>query len=288
MKKPKSSQANETASSQVGDRAVPTEKRQTTTPNTAEEQTNSSQTTSAPSSKSKTTSKNSAKDKDFYTLSDRCENHIDFDPKAKDPSPEPHTKQVVRTSTNNVLSQQVPALIMCYLSKMLPVLASQLKSLFPENAHWFLVNPPYPKRLTGFISLRMCPEHGTLLITTCTLSLLPPITTSAQDCKSQMGDLSLISSMISWPATQSTPPSQPSSSNSEHLSPLRALLISEEQLAKYHYDGVIYILPLDVIFAINQFHQIRSQLEVEFKSRHKGEQVSLGTLWNYFFDEYIP
>ena len=93
--------------------------------------------------------------------------------------------------------------------------------------------------------------------------------------------------MISWPAplneeklkslssaTQSTPPNQPSSSNSEHLSPLRALLISEEQLAKYHYDGVIYILPLDVIFA-------------EFKSRHKGEQVSLGTLWNYFFDEYI-
>ena len=106
MKKPKSSQANETASSQVGDSAVPTEKPQTTTPNTAEEQTNSSQTTSAPSSKSKTTSKNSAKDKDFYTLSDRCENHIDFDPKAKDPSPEPHTKQVVRTSTNNVLSQQ--------------------------------------------------------------------------------------------------------------------------------------------------------------------------------------
>ena len=50
---------------------------------------------------------------------------------------------------------------------------------------------------------------------------------------------------------------------------------------------MIYILPLDVIFAINQFHQIRSQLEVEFKSRHKGEQVSLGTLWNYFFDEYI-
>ena len=159
MKKPKSSQANETASSQVGDSAVPTEKPQTTSQNTAEEQTNSSQTTSAQSSKSKTTSKNSAKNKE-------C----------------------------------VPALIMCYLSKMLPVLASQLKSLFPENAHWFLVNPPYPKRLTGFISLRMCPEHGTLLITTCTLSLLPPITTSAQDCKSQMGDLSLISSMISWPA----------------------------------------------------------------------------------------
>ena len=49
-------------------------------------------------------------------------------------------------------------------------------------------------------------------------------------------------------ATQSTPPSQLSSSNSEHLSPLRALLISKEQFAKYHYDGVIYILPLDVIF----------------------------------------
>ena len=81
MKKPKSSQANETASSQVGDSAVPTEKPQTTSPNTAEEQTNSSQTTSAPSSKSKTTSKNSAKNKDFYTLSNRCENHIDFDPK---------------------------------------------------------------------------------------------------------------------------------------------------------------------------------------------------------------
>ena len=62
MKKPKSSQANETASSQVGDSAVPTEKPQTTSQNTAEEQTNS--------------------------------------------SPEPHTKQVVRTSTNNVLSQQ--------------------------------------------------------------------------------------------------------------------------------------------------------------------------------------
>ena len=106
MKKPKSSQANETASSQVGDSAVPTEKPQTTSQNTAEEQTNSSQTTSAQSSKSKTTSKNSAKNKDFYTLSNRCENHIDFDPKAKDPSPEPHTKQVVRTSTNNVLSQQ--------------------------------------------------------------------------------------------------------------------------------------------------------------------------------------
>ena len=101
MKKPKSSQANETASSQVGDSAVPTEKPQTTSQNTAEEQTNSSQTTSAQSSKSKTTSKNSAKNKDFYTLSNRCENHIDFAPKAKDPSPEPHTKQVVRTSTNN-------------------------------------------------------------------------------------------------------------------------------------------------------------------------------------------
>lgn len=63
MKKPKSSQANETASSQVGDSAVPTEKPQTTSQNTAEEQTNSSQTTSAQSSKSKTTSKNSAKNK---------------------------------------------------------------------------------------------------------------------------------------------------------------------------------------------------------------------------------
>ena len=99
MKKPKSSQANETASSQVGDSAVPTEKPQTTSPNTAEEQTNSSQTILN------------------RTLNRSC----------------------------------VPALIMCYLSKMLPVLASQLKSLFPENAHWFLVNPPYPKRLTSLV-----------------------------------------------------------------------------------------------------------------------------------------
>ena len=88
-------------------------------------------------------------------------------------------------------------------------------------------------------------------------------------------------------APQSTAPTQTSSLNLEHISPLRARLISKEQLAKHHFDGEIHILPLDVIFAINQFQLIRSQLEVEFKSQRKGEQVSFGTLWNYFFDEYI-
>ena len=292
MKKPKSSQANETASSQVGDSAVPTEKPQTTSQNTAEEQTNSSQTTSAPSSKSKTTSKNSAKNKDFYTLSNRCENHIDFDPKAKDPSPEPHTKQVVRTSTNNVLSQQDAACASvtsqvavsreCSLVLSKSPLSQALNRIyFPadvsgarHSANYYVYFEPASANHNQRPRLQKSngrPEFNKL--------------NDQLACVKLPLNEEKLKSLSS--ATQSTPPNQPSSSNSEHLSPLRALLISEEQLAKYHYDGVIYILPLDVIFAINQFHQIRSQLEVEFKSRHKGEQVSLGTLWNYFFDEYI-
>ena len=292
MKKPKSSQANETASSQVGDSAVPTEKPHTTSQNTAEEQTNSSQTTSAQSSKSKTTSKNSAKNKDFYTLSNRCENHIDFDPKAKDPSPEPHTKQVVRTSTNNVLSQQDAACASvtaqvavsreCSLVLSKSPLSQALNRIyFPadvsgarHSANYYVYFEPASANHNQRPRLQKSngrPEFNKL--------------NDQLACVKLPLNEEKLKSLSS--ATQSTPPSQPSSSNSEHLSPLRALLISEEQLAKYHYDGVIYILPLDVIFAINQFHQIRSQLEVEFKSRHKGEQVSLGTLWNYFFDEYI-
>ena len=292
MKKPKSSQANETASSQVGDSAVPTEKPQTTSQNTAEEQTNSSQTTSAQSSKSKTTSKNSAKNKEFYTLSNRCENHIDFAPKAKDPSPEPHTKQVVRTSTNNVLSQQDAACASvtaqvavsreCSLVLSKSPLSQALNRIyFPadvsgarHSANYYVYFEPASANHNQRPRLQKSngrPEFNKL--------------NDQLACVKLPLNEEKLKSLSS--ATQSTPPSQPSSSNSEHLSPLRALLISEEQLAKYHYDGVIYILPLDVIFAINQFHQIRSQLEVEFKSRHKGEQVSLGTLWNYFFDEYI-
>ena len=292
MKKPKSSQANETASSQVGDSAVPTEKPQTTSQNTAEEQTNSSQTTSAQSSKSKTTSKNSAKNKDFYTLSNRCENHIDFAPKAKDPSPEPHTKQVVRTSTNNVLSQQDAACASvtaqvavsreCSLVLSKSPLSQALNRIyFPadvsgarHSANYYVYFEPASANHNQRPRLQKSngrPEFNKL--------------NDQLACVKLPLNEEKLKSLSS--ANQSTPPNQPSSSNSEHLSPLRALLISEEQLAKYHYDGVIYILPLDVIFAINQFHQIRSQLEVEFKSRHKGEQVSLGTLWNYFFDEYI-
>ena len=145
----------------------------------------------------------------------------------------------------------VPALIMCYLSKMLPVLASQLISqalnriYFPADVSGAQHSATYyvyfePASSNHNPSPRQQKSNGR------------PEFNKLNDqlaCVKLPLNEEKLKSLSS--ATQSTPPNQPSSSNSEHLSPLRALLISEEQLAKYHYDGVIYILPLDVIFALS-------------------------------------
>ena len=151
--------------------------------------TNSSQTTSAQSSKSKTTSKNSAKNKDFYTLSNRCENHIDFAPKAKDLSPEPHTKQVARIATQKtgVLSQQDAA---CASVTAQVAVSRECSLVLSKSPLSQALNRIYfPADVSGA-------RHSS----TYYVYFEPASSNHNQRPRLQMGDLSLISSMISWPA----------------------------------------------------------------------------------------
>ena len=122
------------------------------------------------------------------TLSNRCENHIDFAPKAKDLSPEPHTKQVARIATQKtgVLSQQDAA---CASVTAQVAVSRECSLVLSKSPLSQALNRIYfPADVSGA-------RHSSTYYV-----YFEPASSNHNQRPSQMGDLSLISSMISWPA----------------------------------------------------------------------------------------